>query len=78
MNSNWISINRSKRGPQNRKAYITALGKKLVDDQKQDFKILFARRELDGYVFSSEKNQYKPLRRDTLTKEITLVLRKIG
>lgn len=78
INSNWISINRSKRGPSSHKAYLTALGKKLVDDRKQDFKILFTLKELDGYVFSSEKNQYKPLRRDTLTKEINLVLRKLG
>lgn len=78
INSNWISINRSKRGPSSHKAYLTALGKQLVDDRKQDFKILFAIKELEGYVFSSEKNQCKPLRRDTLTKEINLVLRKLG
>jgi integrase len=78
INSNWISINRSKRGPSSHKAYLTALGKKLVDDRKQDFKILFSIKELEGYVFSSEKHQYKPLRRDTLTKEINLVLRKLG
>ena len=32
-------------------------------------------KELEGYTFSSEKNQYKPLIRDTLTKEINLVER---
>jgi integrase len=78
INSNWISINRSKRGPSSHKAYLTVLGKKLVDDRKEDFKILFAVKKLEGYVFSSEKNQYKALRRDTLTKEINGVLRKLG
>lgn len=76
--SNWISLTRSKRGPSSHKVYLTALGKKLVDNRKQDFKILFATKELEGYVFSSEKNQYKALRRDMLTKEINLVLRKLG
>jgi site-specific recombinase XerD len=78
INSNWISINRSKRGPSSHKAYLTTLGKKLVDDRKEDFKILFAIKKLEGYVFSSEKNQYKALRRNTLTKEINSVLRKFG
>ena len=76
--SNWISINRSKRGPSSHKAYLTALGTKLMDDRRQDFGIIFTMKKLDGYVFTSEKNQYKPLRRDTLTKEINLVLRNLS
>ena len=78
VNSNLISINCSKRGPSSYKAYLTLLGKKLVDSRKKDFEILFAIKELEGYAFSSEKNQYKALRRDTLTKEINHVLRKLG
>ena len=76
--SNWISINRSKRGPSSHKAYLTALGKKLMDNRRQDFEIIFTMKKLDDYVFTSEKNQYKPLRRDTLTKEINLVLRNLS
>ena len=76
--SNWISINRSKGGPSSHKAYLTALGKKLMDNHRQDFEIIFIMKKLDGYLFTSEKNQYKPLRRDTLTKEINLVLRNLS
>ena len=76
--SNWISINRSKRGPSSHKAYLTGLGKKLMDKRRQDFEILFAMKELDDYVFTSEKNHSKPLRRDTLTKEINFVLRNLS
>ena len=76
--SNWISINRSKRGPSSHKAYLTALGKKLMDNRRQDFEIIFTMKKLDSYVFTSEKNHYKPLRRDTLTKEINLVLRNLS
>lgn len=45
-----------------------------MDKRRQDFEILLAMKKLDGYIFTSEKNTYKPLRRDTLTKEINLVL----
>jgi integrase len=76
--SNWISINRSKRGPSSHKAYLTGLGKKLMDKRRQDFEIIFTMKELDSYVFTSEKTHYKPLRRDTLTKEINLVLRNLS
>ena len=78
VNSGWIGINRSKRGPSSHKAYLTPLGKKLVDQRNRDFEIIFAMKELDGYVFTSEKDQYKPLRRETLTREINLALRNLA
>jgi len=76
--SNWISINRSKRGPSSHKAYLTGLGKKLMTNRHQDFNIIFTMKKLDNYVFTSEKNHSKPLRRDTLTKEINIVLRNLS
>ena len=76
--SNWISINRSKRGPSSHKAYLTGLGKTLMDKRRQDFEIIFTMKQLNNYVFTSEKTHYKPLRRDTLTKEINLVLRNLS
>ena len=76
--SNWISINRSKRGPSSHKAYLTGLGKNLMANRRQDFEIIFAMKKLDDYVFTSEKNHCKPLRRDTLTKEINIVLRNLS
>ena len=35
-------------------------------------------KESDSYVFTSEKNYCKPLRRETLTKEINLILREFA
>ena len=35
-------------------------------------------KKLDDYVFTSEKSHCKPLRRDTLTKEINLVLQNLS
>ena len=34
---NWIAINRSKRGPNNHKAFLTKEGKKIIPDRKKDF-----------------------------------------
>ncbi len=44
----------------------------------RDFEIIFAMKKLDSYIFTSEKDQYKPLRRDTLMKEINLILRGLA
>ena len=63
--SNWISSH---------KAYLTGLGKKLMDNRRQDFEIIFAMKKLDDYVFTSEKNHYKPLR---LTKVFYEICQKI-
>ena len=49
-----------------------------MDDRRQYFEIIFTMKKLDGYVFTSEKNYYKPLRRDTVTKEINFVLRNMS
>lgn len=76
--SNWISINRSKRGPSSHKAYLTGLGKNLMANRHQNFEIIFAMKKLDDYVFTFEKNHCKPLRRDTQTKEINIVLRNLS
>ena len=51
--SNWISINRSKRGPSSHKAYLTGLGKTLMDKRHQDFEIIFTMKQLENYVFTS-------------------------
>ena len=75
--SSWISISRSKPDPSSHKAYLTSLGKKLVDKRQQDFEILFSMKKLDNSIFPSEKNHYKPLRRDRLTKEVNFVLQNL-
>lgn len=76
--SSWISINRSKRGPSSHKAYLTPLGKTLIKKRQRDFEIIFSMKELDSYVFTSSSNHSKPLRRDTLTKEINYVMRNLA
>ena len=38
---NWIAIDRSKRGPSNHKAFLTKEGKKIIQDRKKDFQLIF-------------------------------------
>jgi len=37
----WIAIDRSKRGPRNHKAFLTKEGKKIIQDRKKDFELIF-------------------------------------
>lgn len=46
-------------------------------NRRQDFEIIFAMKKLDDYVFTSEKNHCKPLRSDTVTKEINIIFYEI-
>lgn len=41
INSNWIAIDRSKRGPSNHKAFLTKEGKKIIEDRKKGFRTDF-------------------------------------
>ena len=38
---NLIAIDRSKRGPSNHKAFLTKEGKKIIQDRKKDFQLIF-------------------------------------
>jgi integrase len=76
--SGWVSINRSKRGPSSHKAFITRLGKRLIRERTRDFEIIYAMKEPYDYIFTSERNHSQPLTRETLTKEVNLVLRNMS
>jgi integrase len=64
----WIAIDRSKRGPSNHKAFLTKEGKKIIQDRKKDFELIFLMKEPDAYVFTSESKHYQKLRREAITK----------
>jgi integrase len=72
---NWIAIDRSKRGPSNHKAFLTKEGKKIIQDRKKDFELIFLMKEPDAYVFTSEANHFKKLRREAITKDVNKVMR---
>lgn len=78
LESGWIGIDRSKRGPGNHKAFLTKEGKKLVDQRKKDFQFIFLMKKLDSYVFTSESNHNRTLRRETITRDVNRVMRSVS
>lgn len=74
----WIEIDRSKRGPSNHKAFLTKEGKKIIQDRKKDFELIFLMKELDAYLFTSESNHFKKLRREAITRDVNKVMRLVS
>jgi len=75
---NWITIDRSKRGPSNHKAFLTKEGKKIIQDRKKDFQLIFLMKEPNAYVFSPETNHFKKLRREVITTDVNKVMHKVS
>jgi len=74
----WIAIDRSKRGPSNHKAFLTKEGKKIIQDRKKDFQLIFLMKELDAYLFTSEVDHFKKLRREAITRDVNKVMRLVS
>ena len=74
----WIEIDRSKRGPSNHKAFLTKEGKKIIQDRKNDFQLIFLMKEPNAYVFTPETNHFKKLRREVITTNINKVMYKVS
>jgi integrase len=75
---NWIAIDRSKRGPSNHKAFLTKEGKKIIQDRKKDFQLIFLIKEPDSYLFTAKDNHYKPLNRVVITRDVNKVMREVS
>jgi len=75
---NWISIDRSKRGPSNHKAFLTKEGKKIIQDRKKDFELIFLMKNPDSYVFTAEVNHFKQLDRVAITRDVNKVTREVS
>ena len=75
---NWIAIDRSKRGPSNHKAFLTKEGKKIIQARKKDFELIFLMKELDAYLFTSESDHFKKLRREAITRDVNKVMRLVS
>lgn len=75
---NWITIDRSKRGPSNHKAFLTKEGKKIIQDRKKDFQFIFLMKEPSAYVFSPETNHFRKLRREVITTDVNKIMHKVS
>jgi len=74
----WIAIDRSKRGPSSHKAFLTKEGKKIIQNRKKDFELIFLMKELDAYLFTSESDHFKKLRREAITRDVNKVMRLVS
>ena len=78
LESHWIAIDRSKRGPASHKAFLTREGRILVEDRNKDFQFLFLMKNPDSFIFTSELNHYKMLSRETLTRDVNKIMRLVS
>lgn len=78
LESHWIGIDRSKRGPANHKAFLTREERKLVDEREKDFEFLFLMKNTDSYIFTSESSHHQMLSRETITRDVNRVMRSVS
>jgi len=78
LESHWIGIDRSKRGPANHKAFLTREGKKLVNERKKDFEFLFLMKNPNSYIFTSESNHDQMLSRETIIRDVNRIMRSVS
>lgn len=76
--SDWIGIDRSKRGTANHKAFLTREGRKVVEERRKDFNFLFLMKTMDSYIFTSELNHTKMLSRETITRDVNKIMRSVS
>jgi integrase len=78
LKSDWIGIDRSKQGPANHKAFLTREVRKLVDERKKDFELLFLMKDLDSHIFISESNHDQILSREIIIIDVNRVMGSVS
>lgn len=63
----WIKIDRSKRGPASHKAYLSKQGKQILKSRQKDFDLLYLFKEDNSYIFTSQLDHNKHIRREQIT-----------
>lgn len=70
----WIAIDRSKRGPASHKAYLSNQGKQILKSRQKDFDLLYLFKEDQSYIFTSQLDHNKHIRREQITKDINRIM----
>lgn len=70
----WVKIDRSKRGPASHKAYLSKQGKQILKYKQKDFDLLYLFKEDSSYIFSSQLDHNKHIRREQITKNINKIM----
>jgi len=74
----WVKIDRSKRGPASHKAYLSKQGKQILKSRQKDFDLLYLFKEDNSYIFSSQLNHNKSIRRERITKDINKIMELVS
>lgn len=74
----WIRIDRSKRGPASHKAYLSKQGKQILKFRQKDFDLLYLLKEDNSYIFTSQLDHNKPMRRERITKDINKFMKLVS
>lgn len=74
LESYWIGINRSKRGPVNHKVFLSRKERKLVEEKKKDFDFLPLMKNTGLYIFTSESNYHQILSHETIIRDVNRVM----
>lgn len=78
LTESWIKINCSKQGPSNYKAYLSKQGKQILKDRQKDFDLLYRLKEDRSYIFSSQLDHNKHIRREQITKDINKIMKLVS
>lgn len=70
----WIKIYCSKRRSASHKAYLSNQGKHLLKSRQKDFDLLFFLKKETSYIFSSQLDHNKPIRREQITKDVNKIM----
>jgi integrase len=70
----WIKIDRSKGGPSSHKAYLSKQGKQILKSRQKDFDLLYLFKEDKSYIFTSQLDHNKHIRREQITKDINKIM----
>ena len=74
----WIAIDRSKRGPASHKAYLSKQGKQILKSRQKDFDLLYIFKEDKSYIFTSQLDHNKHIRREQITKDINKIMELVS
>lgn len=78
LDEGWIAVSRLKRGPGSHKAFLTQQGRSLVFARRADFQSISLMKNKDSYIFTSDKNRDRVLRRETLTNNVNAITRLVS
>ena len=79
LNLGWIII-KTESSTQNYeyKIFLTTNEQKILNDQRKDIELFLQWKEPDAFIFTSDLNHYRPLRRESFTRSVNKILNQVS